>query len=378
MRWAVMFMIACGSNSPSTPTIDAPNRVVDAPAPDAGLAITEGILDPTFGTNGVVTLDLGGSELAGRVTREPSGRIVISGGMLFGFTSDGRLDTSFGNDGEVAVTSSFADLVAANDDLYLLSSTLGAERHLATGEVDTTYGDQGKSTLINGTIGVEQIPGGATVDTEGRVISTFLDATSHVRVIRFLANGIEDSQFTRVDLGPGYQALPVAVQSDKKILVGRSPNGESTAIVRLADNGTVDPSYNPPVATAANVPTRGLVTTADDHAWLAGFVLSGGYYFDHLTSAGAETPGFPISFTVGDIVKIVALPDGGVIGVGVAPGPVGFAIAVSADGLRATRWTIGGSLFGVCVGTDGSVYVAGGSAPPGDPSDDLLVAKLSL
>jgi uncharacterized delta-60 repeat protein len=66
-----------------------------------------GSLDPTFGTGGKVTTDLGGTDDRGNaVVLQADGKIVVAGGFhgpgdfaLVRYNPDGSLDTSFDGDG---------------------------------------------------------------------------------------------------------------------------------------------------------------------------------------------------------------------------------------------------------------------------------------
>src|SRR5204863_270474 len=69
----------------------------------------DGALDDHFGSDGIVTLDTGGSEVAGGIALQGDGKIVVSGQngselALWRCNSDGSLDTTFGFNGNVNVS----------------------------------------------------------------------------------------------------------------------------------------------------------------------------------------------------------------------------------------------------------------------------------
>src|SRR5690349_7242475 len=74
---------------------------------------TDGSLDPTFGTGGLVATDFaGGADGATAIALQPDGKIVIAGSSWQGasqdfslvrYESDGSLDASFGSGGKVIV-----------------------------------------------------------------------------------------------------------------------------------------------------------------------------------------------------------------------------------------------------------------------------------
>ena len=66
--------------------------------------LSDGSLDPTFGTNGIVTTDLGGTDYAYGVAIQSDGKIVVAGQTgtdfaLVRYNTDGSLDTTFGSNG---------------------------------------------------------------------------------------------------------------------------------------------------------------------------------------------------------------------------------------------------------------------------------------
>jgi uncharacterized delta-60 repeat protein len=80
----------------------------------------DGSRDESFGTNGVVAVDLGGSERARGVGIAPNGQVLFAGNMFVGsawtgavgrLNADGSLDTGFGQDGvaRIDVTEAGAD-----------------------------------------------------------------------------------------------------------------------------------------------------------------------------------------------------------------------------------------------------------------------------
>jgi uncharacterized delta-60 repeat protein len=131
-----------------------------------------GIKDTTFGTNGVVTLDIGkGNDSPRTALVQPDGKIVVSGHtsnagvvttVLFRLLSDGHFDPSFGQDGVVNIAllpfiAEAYDVALQGQNLVIAGygrDTLGGTvdiitaRFLADGTWDKTYGDGGL-TLID-------------------------------------------------------------------------------------------------------------------------------------------------------------------------------------------------------------------------------------
>jgi uncharacterized delta-60 repeat protein len=129
---------------------------------------TDGSLDPTFGTSGVVLTTAGGFVNATSIALQSTGASVITGGAEGSFsalrlTTAGQLDTTFGNAGVAAATLqgsldySVKVLVLAGDALLLAGNggqptdagavySWGLARFTATGALDSTFGSGGTLT----------------------------------------------------------------------------------------------------------------------------------------------------------------------------------------------------------------------------------------
>ena len=191
----------------------------------------EGSSDTTFGTAGTATLRPESPiPWAGAVAVTADGRIVLGGGSfmdgarVFGVAqlhADGRLDSTFGNDGDVTTsfavhaTSASATVNAAVQlpDGDLLATTTyrmgtsdsdaGATRMNPNGSYDLTFGDGGEAS-----VGARRSDSEATVDVERLADGRILVLTS--RDLRlFSASGFADLSFG----SGGRAAFPITVQS---------------------------------------------------------------------------------------------------------------------------------------------------------------------
>ena len=137
----------------------------------------DGLLDPTFGTGGLVTTDFGSGEpgasasldRAGAVGLEPDGSIVVAGFTrgdhqafaVARYRPDGSLDTAFGpqRDGKVQVAAAepqvYAVVIQPNNDIVVAGSAGSASqgtapfallRLTADGTPDETFGAHGLTT----------------------------------------------------------------------------------------------------------------------------------------------------------------------------------------------------------------------------------------
>ena len=127
----------------------------------------DGSLDPSFGTGGLVTLDLGQSFIAADAVLQADGRLVIAGrfvptgGSDFGLVRllpNGTLDPSFDVDGVVisdfGADEAGASVILLGDGRIVLggsrSSDLALARYLPDGSLDMTFGTGGLATADSG------------------------------------------------------------------------------------------------------------------------------------------------------------------------------------------------------------------------------------
>jgi uncharacterized delta-60 repeat protein len=124
-----------------------------------------GAVDPGFSGGGVALHDLGGNDFAGRIARQPDGKLVMAArtgpGGLFSvarFTADGAIDAGFGNGGRVGVDAGGtppADvLVQANGKLVVIGYNDGARAHVMRvqpgGTLDSTFNGNGQLSNVFG------------------------------------------------------------------------------------------------------------------------------------------------------------------------------------------------------------------------------------
>jgi uncharacterized delta-60 repeat protein len=270
-----------------------PNRIEQAAAGD---------LDPSFGLGGIVKTDLSDSfdpvsnDFLNAVVLQSDGKIVATGlscchsaGLQFTvvrYTSDGRLDTSFGTggvtttdfrqgrnyegaesqaltlqpDGKIIVVGRFLDLVTG--------SHIALARYNPDGSLDTGFGNGGKVATelsINGIL-MTQDASAVALQQDGKIIvvgSTFYLFGSRrgnvFVVLRYDADGSLDQSFgtggfVTTDFSGGNpdcdddlcsdQASAVAVQPDGKIIVvGREWFNPNWAVARYNSDGSLDQSF---------------------------------------------------------------------------------------------------------------------------------------
>jgi uncharacterized delta-60 repeat protein len=357
---------------------------------------TDGDLDPTFGTGGMVMTDLNHStDLANAVAVQSDGKLVVVGQaykqndfsgedfVVTRYNTDGTLDTTFGRGGKVrtdfpglaAVPSSVViqpdgKIVVAGGafPLFTFAGNFELVRYNPNGSLDTSFGNGGIVTTI--------FPEGSyafdvALQPDGKIIAAgtvFVDfnpgdmSDTDFALARYNPNGSLDTTFgnsgmvTTDFLGHEDDAFSVLIQPDGKIIAVGSANDPATfydfAAVRYLSNGTIDTAFG-----------------------VAGKVRTdfGDQNFDRARSAALQ-------------------PDGKIVAAGFAisqnGGVQNFAVArYTSNGVLDTTFSGDGIRqidFGNCcqgatkvlLQSDGKIITVGGSN--GESSeDDFLLARLS-
>jgi uncharacterized delta-60 repeat protein len=180
---------------------------------------SDGTLDPTFGTNGIVTTDLGTpQDGANGVLIQPDGKIIAGG--------------------------------TARED-FPIGANFALARYLPNGALDPSFGSGGK--VITDFSGRSDIIRGIALQTDGRIVAagaSALDFSFDFALAQYLANGALDSSFgaggkviTDITIGEDF-ANAVALQHDGKIVVAGRTFDVATAfnftVVRYNGSTTLD------------------------------------------------------------------------------------------------------------------------------------------
>jgi uncharacterized delta-60 repeat protein len=280
---------------------------------------SDGSPDVTFGTNGIVTIDvLDRSSSANAVAIQSDQKIVVAGSAdnglnevfaLARYNPDGSLDNSFGSSGKVTTDVSTGSAVAKavqiqTDGKIVAAGYSGTNRHFAVvrynpnGTLDTAFGGTGKVTTDIGSTDDEV--NSLQIQSDGKIVAAGLNQSggyNDYALARFNTNGTFDLTFgnngkvvtslsTNTD-----QIQALQIQPDGKLVavgvsVGSSPD---FALVRYNSNGARDFSFG----------TLGIVTTdiaggsvdyplagaiqPDGKILAAGFTISSGNAFIALT-----------------------------------------------------------------------------------------------
>jgi uncharacterized delta-60 repeat protein len=192
-------------------------------------AAAPGDLDPSFGVGGLVTLDIPEFTYPGDVNETPDGKILLSaryitdsqgngGSALLRLLSDGRIDPSFHggtlarsgikNGSDLPVSTAVLDdggAVMLLDVAALsssgLSDALALVRFTADGEIDRSFGRQGKAVVSFPSDGYQALARPSVILAQpdgqflvGATVPT-ADLSNATTLLRFTADGKLDTSF---------------------------------------------------------------------------------------------------------------------------------------------------------------------------------------
>jgi uncharacterized delta-60 repeat protein len=214
---------------------------------------SNGSLDRSFGTNGIVLLDFGLPRLITYgVYIQSDDKILIAAGFIFRLNVDGSLDRSFGINGTIA-SGGFSIILLVGDKFIANGS--GLIRYHSNGSIDSTFGKKGVANSLGGKI---------VFQPDGKIIQIFAyGGVEGMGVGRFNGNGSIDSTFGIngiVTTAFGTYAVPTSVDltPSGKILVGGyyyldRPGASETnfCMARYDGRGNLDNSFG----------NRGKITT---------------------------------------------------------------------------------------------------------------------
>ncbi len=241
---------------------------------------TDGSLDPSFGTGGIVTSAFGYGFIYD-IAIQGDGKIVAAGSSyndttyqdftLARYNSNGTLDTSFDGDGKL--TTDFdnfyeyatgvaiqADgkIVAAGsrDDGDFGFSSYALARYNADGSLDTSFDTDGKViTTFDGSSAANAV----AMQTDGKIVAAGYSASCYIfncaapdfAVVRYNTNGSLDTSFDSdgkviTNFGGADVALAVAIQTNGKIVASGHATNNSIfdfALARYNSDGSPDTSF---------------------------------------------------------------------------------------------------------------------------------------
>jgi uncharacterized delta-60 repeat protein len=263
----VIILTACGGSSSSSSNANAQQTTT-----------LQGILDTTFGSNGFIThhnaASEDGDDSAGSIVRDGSGNLYISGESFNGtdedmviwkYKSDGVLDTSFGTNGIVTY-----DNLGENPDQSETSLSLDASgniyvsvlgfndynydkadmsilKYTSDGVLDTSFG-------ANGVIYQSNAQAGVKLDKNGNIYMVGYSGSNHntnLSIWKYANNGVLDSSFgsngkVTYVIGGDNRGESFTFDSSGNIYVGGTSyinNEYSSYILKYSSTGVLDTNF---------------------------------------------------------------------------------------------------------------------------------------
>ena len=262
---------------------------------------TDGALDTTFGTVGIVMTNLGAGNDYGRcVSIQSDGKILVAGcywngsnydGTLIRYKANGSLDTAFGTAGKVTAAistgSDYIRAIALQSDGKIITTGYyetdsGTDvfvlRCNTNGSLDTGFNANGKITHVDGAINARGFAAG--IQADGKIVISgdcVVAGKLAPLLVRFNASGVLDTSFgeggiggtSTVEIPVSFRSL--AIQQDGKIVV--VGNG---FLGRYSTSGWWDKAFDQgPAMTSERVihgedPGPAVSLTSDDRPVVAG------------------------------------------------------------------------------------------------------------
>lgn len=234
---------------------------------------TDGTLDSSFGDNGQAFTDISPAlDEAAAMVIQRDGKIVLGGFTdsadtkldfaLVRYNTDGSLDSTFGTNG--LVTTNFVRFgVDGNDSIAALaiqednkivaagttanpSSDFAVARYNEDGTLDKNFGTDGR-VITNLPSNSFDLAFDVLIQSDGKVVVG--GNGGNATLVRYESDGTLDSTFgvggitTVFQLTELTNANAVAIQEDGKILLGGSVDRDDYLLVRFDANGVVDPTF---------------------------------------------------------------------------------------------------------------------------------------
>lgn len=359
-------------------------------------------LDVNFGINGIRNTIIGNSSVANSIVEQPDGKLVIAGQafidssyqwLLARYNTDGSLDASFGTGGIVAfpfgsIDSLYNVIIDANDKIVATGSTYSDYSYMTLirfntdGSLDSSFGSGGIAIQLfgDGAAGTSSV----IQPSNGYIITgcaAVLSGNPTLVVARFDTDGNLDTSFNSGGAVPGtvptdtpFSATvkTIGLQSDEKIItagfvVNNITGNYDVQLQRYNSDGTLDTSFGTSgiVRTDINSPydfVRSITIQSNDYILITGYTQDGDGNNNILVVRYDQDGALDTAFGTGGIVTTLISND-----------TEGNDIAVQSDGKIIV---VGQSDFNTTLvrynGTDGSLdttFGDGGVIVSGNTND---------
>lgn len=262
-----------------------------------------GSLDPTFGTNGIVTTANTGSNAA---ALQSDGKIVVGGSVstsqfppppgILRYNTNGTLDASFGTGGVVSISggnSGPAFAIAIQTDGKILTAApanadLEVLRFNTNGSPDTSFGSNGVVVVEPTGTFLSPANGGIVLQSDGKIL-----VAAKGFLVRLLTNGQLDSTFGSSGVAPlvnAAQALALLPSGESLVLNGGIVNGDGVngTASRYSTNGSIDSTFG----VAGQAAGFGLAGGIAVLAATSKFIVSGSLTISPSSTIGGGTSAF--------------------------------------------------------------------------------------
>ncbi|MFN6482592.1 DUF4347 domain-containing protein, partial [Nostoc sp. DedQUE02] len=242
-------------------TVQTDGKIIVAGVSNNNFALvrydSNGSFDNSFGTNGIVTTDIGSNttDTAYSVSVQTDGKILVAGSSgsnfaLVRYNSDGSLDTDFNITGKVTTDFGSTDIAYSvtvqADDKIILAGKRGNDfalaRYNSNGSLDTSFGSGGKVITDIGT-NTTDVAYSVSVQADGKILVAG-SSNSNFALVRYNSNGSLDADFnttgkitTDIGTNSADNAYALTQQADGRIiLAGGSSNNFAVARYRINQN----------------------------------------------------------------------------------------------------------------------------------------------
>ena len=234
---------------------------------------TDGTLDSSFGSGGVVTIQIGQESIGRAIAIQSDGQILVSGFAVdtsdnpcftvarFNST-DGSLDTTFNSSGvqpgavltPAGNNGAFALAIQSNGQIVIAggngSNGLTLIRYNSDGSIDTAFGSSG---IVNTTIGGASFAqvNGLVIQSDGNIVAAGFADSSFVIARYSATNGSLDTSFNNSGSQPGVvvdssglgtNANCVVLNTSGQIIIGGYVS-TNALLARYNTNGTLDTTF---------------------------------------------------------------------------------------------------------------------------------------
>ncbi len=223
---------------------------------------SDGSLDNTFGTNGIVLTDLGTTNDDGiNVAIQSDGKIVVlaenSGNLLtvLRFNFNGSLDTTFDTDGKKPLGVANGSGLAIKSDGKIVVSASSSDFILVQlnpdGSFDTTFDGDG---IVTTNIDVSDESRDVALQSDGKIVVVgTVASSSKSAIVRYNVNGSLDTTFSGdgilindffTDTSQEFlDSLAINPVNNSVVVVGEA-NGTKMQVYRVLTNGNFDTSFS--------------------------------------------------------------------------------------------------------------------------------------